>query len=58
MTHQGRETERRQAEEVAKEFIEKGLLPESVENDVLRCLDSQKPVQALETVLQHRKDRF
>ena len=57
MAHKGSQTERRHAEEVTEEFIERDLLPETVENDVLRCLDSQEPVQALETALKHRKDR-
>jgi hypothetical protein len=50
--------ERREAGEVAKEFIDKDLLPEDIEDDVIQHLDRDEPVRALRIILQYRKGRF
>lgn len=57
MVHEARETERRQAEDLANEFIEEDLLPENVENDVLRHLEREESIRALRIILRHRKGR-
>jgi hypothetical protein len=58
MAHKGRQMERREAGDVAKEFIDEDLLPEDIEDDVIQHLDRDEPVRALRIILQYRKGRF
>ncbi|MCQ4331923.1 hypothetical protein KM295_00180 [Natronomonas sp. F2-12] len=57
MVHKGRQTERQRAAEVANEFVEEGLLPDDIEDDVISRLNREEPIRALETIIQHRKGR-
>jgi hypothetical protein len=57
MPRQVPRTERQRAAELANEFLEEGLLPAHVEDDVIRHLDGEEPMRALRTILRHRKGR-
>jgi hypothetical protein len=58
MEHQDPPTERQRASELASEFVESDLLSESVEEDVAEHLDSGEPIQALRTIIRHRRDHL
>lgn len=42
---------------VAEEYVDRGLLDEEVENEVEALLEEDRPRRALETALEHYRDR-
>jgi hypothetical protein len=56
MANQGSKPERRRVEAVTEEFIEKDLVSDGVEEQVLEHLDKGNPRRALGIILEHRDD--
>ena len=49
---------RRRAEEVTKEFLDRGLLSEEVRRDVLDCLKRGEQIEALRIITETRDRRW
>jgi hypothetical protein len=49
---------RRRAEEVAEEFLDRGLLSEGVSRDVLDCLERGEQIEALRIITETRDRRW